>query len=198
MEAARLNPEGAQRCRGDFEHNRLLSLWQISGDEHPCLSKRLGQREPPGHCHQALHRHVVGKTLARLCHGARKILLDEHPCLATGLRRERCDLADEIVRVGDGRGVPTAAVDARLEYCRELHRSCEGFDCGEATVGRDVPAKRRRQAAVAERLALQELVHKAAGHLWRVVVESHLRGYQREGDDILVAVGHGPVGSIGS
>ena len=88
--------------------------------------------------------------------------------------RQHGELAHEIAGVRDGRRVLAAAADARLEHRRELHRRGDGLDCGGVTVGRDLPAKRRRHAAFAERLALGELVHKPPGHLRRVVVESQL------------------------
>jgi hypothetical protein len=146
--------------------------------------------------HEALHRQVLAKVFARLGGGARKVLLDEHPRLAAGLRREQANRADEIAGVRDGHRVLTAVANARLEDHREFHDCGKGFDCCRLTIGRDLPAKRRRQAAVAERFTLQELVHEAPGHLWRVVVESELCGHYREKNDVLVAVGHQPVGRM--
>ena len=112
------------------------------------------------------------------------------------MRRQQGDLADEVAGVRDGRCVPTATTNAWLEHRREFNPRAEGFDCGGITVGRDLPAKRRRHTAVAERLALGELVHKPPGHLRCVVVESQLFGYRREKHDVLVAVGHDPVGKM--
>jgi hypothetical protein len=43
---------------------------------------------------------------------------------------------------------------------------------------------------------LAELVHQSPGNLWRVIVEPELRGYERQRDDVGVAVAGHPVGRI--
>ena len=150
MAVTGLNPERAERGRGDLEHGRQLGLWQVSGNEEPGLAERLCQREPPGHRqmadltggHEALHRQVLAKTFARFGREARKVLLDEHARLATGLPWEQGNRADEIIGVRDGHRVLTAAADTRLEDRRVYHRRREGFNRCGLTVGRDLPAKR--------------------------------------------------------
>src|ERR1019366_2879002 len=124
------------------------------------------------------------------CPETREEPLDEHTRLATGLRREHGDLADEIAGIGNEHRVKTAIANTRLEYRRELDRRGEGSNCSRITVGRDLPTKRRRQAAFAERFALTGLVHQTPGHLGRVIVEPELFGDHREKNNVLVAVGN--------